>query len=60
MHPAPGRFQALLLITATSLVTVTSTGKALKLGGFEVEPKLWNKQCLGVHFKVASFNGCCP
>lgn len=28
MHPASGRFQALLLI-ATSLVTVTSTGKAL-------------------------------
>ncbi|XP_054148900.1 cell adhesion molecule-related/down-regulated by oncogenes [Melozone crissalis] len=25
MHPAPGRFQALLLIAATSLVTVTST-----------------------------------
>ncbi|KAM4885726.1 cell adhesion molecule-related/down-regulated by oncogenes [Sylvia borin] len=25
MHPAPGSFQALLLITATSLVTVTST-----------------------------------
>uniref|UniRef100_A0A8C0ZAV4 Cell adhesion associated, onco regulated n=1 Tax=Cyanistes caeruleus TaxID=156563 RepID=A0A8C0ZAV4_CYACU len=28
MHPAPGRFQALLLIAATSLVTATSTGLA--------------------------------